>query len=766
MWDNLAHLQVDNDLIINEMNKKRQILVTLCLALASVFSAQAQSGDFGVGNALHWEFADGTLTISGNGEIDITVPPWYDLINDITEVVVEDGITRIGNATFSGYSNVTTATIGSGVVVIGRVAFAECYKLKTVYFNAVNCRDFIDTNEHFRGCQALTNVVFGDKVERIPVLLFYGASTLKNITMSSSITDIGVSAFYNCAGLASLEIGSGVIGIGANAFNGCVSLTELNIPDNVTTLGNAAFINCTGLKSLSIGKGLTTIPDYAFSNSGLTTLIIPETVVEMRTGAFSSKTLETIYFNVISCKDFSTDYPDLHPFINCLSLKTVIFGDNVQRIPEGAFMNKTLSSLKIGSKVTSIGWKAFYSCPHLTEIDIPDNVLTIGNAAFTYCSAVTSITIGSGVSAIPNDAFLGTSITTLTIPEGISSIATGAFSGSSKLETIYFNAINCSSFFDLSGHFGNCPLLNTVVFGDRVQQIPSHVLSGTAVENVTIGSSVVTIGDAAFAYSRLKSVDIPDGVTTIGNAFTNCTQLTSATIGSGVTAIPSSAFSGSGLTEITIPENITSIGRSAFNNCGKLKTIYFNARNCSNFFDLSGHFANCGALTTLVIGDNVRNIPDFAFSSTNLETVTIGSGVRTIGGAAFAWCNSLETIVNKATIPQAIDAIVFTGVDKRYVTLFVPETSLTDYKAANVWKDFQMKGITSIKNISVSSGIQVYPNPTIDIVNIEEQAEIKVYSLQGALLQKTFGTQVDLSSYPRGVYQLQVNREIIKVIKK
>ena len=72
---------------------------------------------------------------------------------------------------------------------------------------------------------------------------------------------------------------------------------------------------------------------------------------------------------------------------------------------------------------------------------------------------------------------------------------------------------------------------------------------------------------------------------------------------------------------------------------------------------------------------------------------------------------------------------------------------------------------TGIDEITAAQ-VKIYPNPTTGIINIGQQANIKVYSLQGALLQETFGTQVNLSSYPQGIYQLQVNDETVKVVKK
>jgi len=72
----------------------------------------------------------------------------------------------------------------------------------------------------------------------------------------------------------------------------------------------------------------------------------------------------------------------------------------------------------------------------------------------------------------------------------------------------------------------------------------------------------------------------------------------------------------------------------------------------------------------------------------------------------------------------------------------------------------------SIKKIVTTDKAKIYPNPTSDIVYIGVESDIKVYNSQGILLQSTFGNQVDLSVYAQGLYLLQINGEMVKVVKK
>jgi hypothetical protein len=71
-----------------------------------------------------------------------------------------------------------------------------------------------------------------------------------------------------------------------------------------------------------------------------------------------------------------------------------------------------------------------------------------------------------------------------------------------------------------------------------------------------------------------------------------------------------------------------------------------------------------------------------------------------------------------------------------------------------------------IDEIIEDDAIKIYPNPTNGKVYIETERDIKVYNQQGELLLETFGNQVDLSTYPQGMYLLQINGRWSKVVKQ
>ena len=180
---------------------------------------------------LTWKlYEDGKLTISGTGTMkdydsDSNPSPIYNN-SDVKEVVIEDGVTSIGNKAFDSCSSLTSITIPNSVTSI---------KAATFY-----------------GCTSLTSITIPDGVTSIGYATFTGCSSLTSITIPDSVTSIGKYAFYNCSGLTSITIPDSVTSIGNYTFNGCSSLTSITIPDGVNSIGYDVFKNCTNLKTISL----------------------------------------------------------------------------------------------------------------------------------------------------------------------------------------------------------------------------------------------------------------------------------------------------------------------------------------------------------------------------------------------------------------------------------------------------------------------------------------------------------------------------------
>ena len=138
------------------------------------------------GENLTWKLEDGVLTISGTGAMTDYSPiqgpqlPWA--AAKIKSVVVESGVTSIGDFAFAGQIGLTSITIPDSVTSIGDYAF------------------------HY--CMSLTSVKIPDGVTRICQKVFQDCSSLTSVEIPDSVASIGSNAFYNCTALKNVYYSS------------------------------------------------------------------------------------------------------------------------------------------------------------------------------------------------------------------------------------------------------------------------------------------------------------------------------------------------------------------------------------------------------------------------------------------------------------------------------------------------------------------------------------------------------------------------------
>ena len=282
-----------------------------CHKLTEVFlenGSKLTSGNLGVDESIigtYWNegdltwtlTADGTMTISGTGAMkDYSYDsPACDNSN-IKKVVIEEGVTSIGDSAFSDCRSLTDITIPGSVTSIGYSAFQNTTWLK----NKQNESPLVIVNGILidgRTCSG--EVTIPNNVTSIGNYAFYECTGLTSIEIPEGVKSIGANAFSDCTGLTSITIPKSVTSIGDEAFSGTPWLTnkqqdnplvivngilidgttcsgEVTIPYGVTSIGNFPFYNCTGLTSISIPKSVTSIGAYTFSGCGnLTEITVP-----------------------------------------------------------------------------------------------------------------------------------------------------------------------------------------------------------------------------------------------------------------------------------------------------------------------------------------------------------------------------------------------------------------------------------------------------------------------------------------------------------
>ncbi|MCL2028290.1 MAG: leucine-rich repeat protein, partial [Bacteroidales bacterium] len=366
---------------------KKLNLLLLCGWLCTASLSAQTTWDIGSPNAedVTATLSNDTLTIRGTGAMENWMSwwtvPWVSHRTTITTVIIEDGVTTIGNEAFSECSGLTEVNIPSSVNTIGYYAFNSCTGLTEVNIpSSVNTIGF----GAFNSCTGLTSVIIPNSVTEIGELTFNNCTGLTSVIIPNSVNTIGSSAFYGCTGLTSVTIPDSVTSIAMRTFYGCTGLTSVTIPNSVNTIGSSAFYSCTGLTSLTIGNSVMSIQSEAFRGcTGLTSLTIPNSVTSIQSEAFRGCTgLKKI---VIEDGTSVLILSGTGPFsaFNNVSVDTLYLGRSTFASGTSSWFGTALKNLTIGSSVTEIGDNAFSGCTGLTSVtSLAETPPTLGTTVF------------------------------------------------------------------------------------------------------------------------------------------------------------------------------------------------------------------------------------------------------------------------------------------------------------------------------------------------------------------------------------------------
>jgi hypothetical protein len=494
--------------------------------------------------------------------------------------------------------------------------------------------------------------------------------------MSNNIEMIGSYAFYGCTSLANISMSNSMKVIGADAFSDCISLVNIRIPESVTTIYKYAFCGCTSLKSIIIPENVTSIGRFAFGYCD---------------------NLKTVYYNAINCTctevisdDGASIYPLFYQGTQSNSIEKIIIGDKVTNIPEGIFAALyNIKEINIPDSVKIIEYNAFSRCNNVTKLNLGNGVEEIGKDCFD-CLSISELTIPKSVKIIDAWAFYKCELLeTLTISENVEIIGRLAFEDCTSLKTVYYNAINCKYY-------------NYIYDSKYNPLFLQNDDSNTTIKNIIIGNRVENIPEGIFSYlSGITEITLPEKVTSIGcMAFKNCTNLetvyynvinasyaginescsviyplfpdsnvTRLIIGNKVKKLDDGIFGYlDKITEITLPESLESIGAWTFSECTNLKTVYYDAINCStdNIYktvngsayalypfqqqDSETNEIIVNNIKNIIIGENVEIINKQIFEYCGIETITIPKKVNYIATGVFWNCTNLKNITIKNSL--------------------------------------------------------------------------------------------------------------------
>ena len=493
-----------------------------------------------------WNLENSVLTISGKGAMDsygkAASQPWYQDRTKITSIVVEDGITEIGNFAFYGLTNLKDITIADSVTKIGAYAF--------------------------KNCTALTDIQLPKNLETIGDSAFYSCTGLSSVTFPESVTFIDGYAFARCTGIKQITFEGNAPEIKAGAFSGVKA--DVDYPKENATWTVDKKQNYGGQltweksEPWEIKDHILTINDdsvmadydsakktpwYA-ERDEITSIVVSEGVTKV--GAFA--------------------------FYGLNNLTSVTLSDTVTSIGGYAFKNSVkLADINLPTGMKKIGESAFYGCSSLKSITIPEGLYTIWAYTFKNCTSLSEVNLPSTLIKIDEAAFYGcTSLEKLDIPDNVSIIGIYCFKNCTKLSDVKLpkklTQIREAAFY-------SCTSLTNVTLPEKVESIGNYAFRRCeGLKTITLPETLKTIGESAFyGCSNLSEFALPEGLTSLGDyAFKNCIKVKEVNLPASLTTIGASTFYGcTGLTSITIPEKVTAVGAYAFSSCSNLKEVLF-----------------------------------------------------------------------------------------------------------------------------------------------------------------------------------------------
>lgn len=363
----------------------------------------------------------------------------------IESVVIPEGVTTIGYASFKGCESLRAVSLPSTLREIGPASFADCMSLRVI--NLPPSLEVISVGA-FEGCVSLREIELPRGIKSIGNFAFTGCKNLSALTLppSESAVEVGSYAFSE-SGIGSLAICGNYL-LGTNCFERCPSLSSVTIEGIEEEGGGASEPNDQAIGAHGTEIGMESLPDSAFRE--------------------------------------------------CHALKHVRLPNTLVSIGDSAFLKcEALQSIEIPEGVTQVGGWAFYDCSELTSIRIPPGVEVIGRSAFASCSALSDVVIPEGVKSIEEDAFFSCKqVKRIVLPTSVEKVGPSAFMDCDALSHIVISpsvrAISLEA-------FARCGALTNVGLPEGLEVIEELAFGNcTQLKRVMLPASIKTVAPRAF----------------------------------------------------------------------------------------------------------------------------------------------------------------------------------------------------------------------------------------------------------------------------
>ena len=550
------------------------------------------------GDNLEWTLtSDGTLTISGNGKMynyaivdDQLTMPWADYRSDIEKVVVEEGVTEIGDYAFTYFDIVTDIQLPSTVKSLGKFSIAGCQRLETIKlpmklefiggaafaknskmksieipstvtlvgdwaFHSwtgeqtiiVNeTKAYVNENWNAAWCEECSaNIRYADSTGNETISSGYCGDSMEwKFTSDGTLTISGYGDMYDydfdddsnltcpwfvyAYEIEKIVVNEGVEYIGALAF-ACSNVAEIQLPSTVWGLGDFSLAMCYGLEKVVLPAEILGIGAGVFwKDTNIKNISIPETVILVGSKAFNGWTdAQTIFVNATEA--YTDENWDPEWDVECNA--------NIKYYEEKTTAHThTWGEVQYEPHHPHNGYHVCTSCTASEYVGYTTTLssCTTCNPPASYSNIVASGKCGDNITWTLDD------METLTL------------TGTGATYDYYVNDKNMAPWYDYAD----------------------------SIKHIVVGEGITVVGrDTFYRCKKAVSVSLPNSLITIGyRAFDECESLQSINIPSSVTKIDFCAFYAiKTLSSITIPASVEYVGPYAFFAFEENQTIYIEA---------------------------------------------------------------------------------------------------------------------------------------------------------------------------------------------
>ncbi len=457
-------------------------MLALVLIMLSVGCIPSHAADTSgtCGTNVSWNLsASGVLTISGTGTMDdyMWSAPWYhyELRDSVKTVVIESGITHVGNYAFSQLNSLVNVTIADSVTSMGDNVFSNSKSLKSIKMPS----KLKSLGERvFEKCEKLESIVIPDEVKVLHQYLFSQCENLRTIQIGKGVTRVEEGVFHRTSTTSrTIYLPDGI-----TYFAKSLTTNESDFVYVRRNSQTAAYFYETGYPFID--------PDY------------PELLVRFYREDDSEKDGYLMAVRRLT----ETAEPAMPPEIKIIGLRFYHDSQLTQiTVPEGVvelegnvfYASTKLKKVQLPSTLQTVGNGVFIGCISLKEVNLPSGLQKISGDMFMNCSSLQQLAIPTSVKEIAYQAFYSTGIQKVYIPKSVKTIGDRNFTGA----TVYCHSGSAAQTYCQNNQIDYILLdqKQRIALPAKLSRLESEVMMATGGNIYEISNKVTAIDSLAFA---------------------------------------------------------------------------------------------------------------------------------------------------------------------------------------------------------------------------------------------------------------------------